>query len=400
MEPAIIIYDHKDEEEKNTLLTHLSILERDKKLKLWDESHILAGMETEAEIDQAIYQAKLAILLVTANFFHSNYILDNVLPSLLKQKSLHKLTIVPVIAKACYWQDVVWLRDIEVLPDNGEPVWGNNGSYVDEKLTTVVQKIAAVVTCNHSDNDLEDEDPFEPETVFVPAGPFLVGTQPASDILSWETPQHEVTLPGYYIGKYPVTNEAYLKFVYDTREKGNSSYEWSGRFVPIEKLDHPAVKISWYHALAYCQWLSEQTGKRYRLPTEIEWEKAARGSDGRTYPWGNTWDHKLCNCFTDQTASVRAFPDGASVYGCYNMVGNIWEWTSTLWGQQWNKCDYVYPYQADDGREDLQAETNVYRVLRGGDYNDPLERLKITSRGCYYPDAAHKTIGFRVVLEE
>ncbi len=217
--------------------------------------------------------------------------------------------------------------------------------------------------------------PFEPQMVRIPAGKFLMGTTPeqAQRVLKevnndkewqcWlkdEQPAHEVDLPEYFIGKYPVTNREYQLFVKETGQR--PPRDWDGDQYPPEKGDHPVVNVSWEDAQAYCRWLSEKSGKAYRLPTEAEWEKAARGTDGRVYPWGDDFDPQRCNVAETGlggTSPVGQFsPQGDSPYGCADMAGNVWEWTHSLYKS--------YPYRVDDGREDEAA--SGYRVVRGGSF--------------------------------
>jgi formylglycine-generating enzyme required for sulfatase activity len=183
-----------------------------------------------------------------------------------------------------------------------------------------------------------------PEVVPVPAGPFTMGTR-REDIPALvekygseagryerEVPQHGVDLPAFKIGKYPVTNREYQAFV---RGAGyRPPFHWDGDEYPAGKGDHPVVYVTWHDAVAYCRWLTEQTGQLYRLPTEAEWEKAARGSDGRQYPWGNEFDPARCNSVAGgpgETTPVGQYPEGASPYGILDMAGNVWEWCSTLY---------------------------------------------------------------------
>jgi hypothetical protein len=139
---------------------------------------------------------------------------------------------------------------------------------------------------------LERRYPFEPEIVLIPAGKFLMGTDPLDDedASTDEQPLRRLYLPDYAIGKTPVTNAQYAAFVKAVDHE--LPVHWKGKKLPRSKKDHPVVNVSWDDTMAYCKWLAEATGRPYRLPSEAEWEKAARGTDGRIYPWGDTWDAK------------------------------------------------------------------------------------------------------------
>lgn len=244
--------------------------------------------------------------------------------------------------------------------------------------------------------------PFEPITVLIPAGTFLMGSLPGDTTPSEEIPQHQITLPAYRMGQYPITNYQYAEFL--RREKQvepPKKVGWFLREPPGDKLDHPVVGVSWDDAQAYCRWLSGQTGRVYRLPSEAEWEKAARGEAGRFYPWGDDWQAGYCHSGGDDTRPVTAYPEGASPYGCVDMAGNAQEWTSTLWGSDPKISDFVYPYRPDDGREDPTASHlhRVYRVYRGGSFRDEPARLRCAARGASTPDSKIRWRGFRVVRE-
>jgi formylglycine-generating enzyme required for sulfatase activity len=226
-----------------------------------------------------------------------------------------------------------------------------------------------------------------------------------------EAPRHEVKLPAYQIGKYPITNAQYAEFIkQDKTQEPPRKVGWFLREPPPDKLDHPVVGVSWYEALAYCRWLSQQTNQArlYRLPTEAEWEKATAwdGQKHNEYPWGDTFEAGNCNAGTaglgDTTPVGRYSPQGDSPWGCADMAGNVQEWTSTLWGSDSATCDFPYPYKPNDGREDLEAEQHlhrVYRVCRGGSYRDDAPKVRCASRGQSSPDSKLKWRGFRVVLE-
>jgi formylglycine-generating enzyme required for sulfatase activity len=236
--------------------------------------------------------------------------------------------------------------------------------------------------------------PFEPELVHIPAGEFLMGSDPEKDKNASpdEEPQHRLHLPDYYIAKTPVTNAQYAVFAKATDR----------RTPPAGKEHHPVVNVSWRDAMAYCQWLAEATGKAYRLPSEAEWEKAARGTDGRIWPWGNEPpDKNRCNFnhnVDDITPVGQYSPQGDSPYGCVDMAGNVWEWTLSLWGRNWEESDFKYPYDPTDGREDLKASNDILRVLRGGAFNIDVRYVVCACRDGDYPDDWDDFIGFRLCV--
>jgi formylglycine-generating enzyme required for sulfatase activity len=195
------------------------------------------------------------------------------------------------------------------------------------------------------------------EFVCVPAGKFLMGED-----------KHRVNVAEFSIGKYPVTVAQFDAFVQLT------GYQGAGGGDVKTKGNHPVVNVSWNDAVAFCQWASGVLGKTIRLPTEEEWEKAARGTDGREYPWGNEPpDGMRCN-FNNAlggTSPVGKYsPRGDSPYGCADMAGNVWEWTSTM------------------------HEQGGY-VLRGGSWNCPTELVRCAFRSRYGPVSRDYYFGFR-----
>lgn len=242
---------------------------------------------------------------------------------------------------------------------------------------------------------------YEPEMIYIPAGSFLMGsteeqTQSAFraglnvDWVAYEKPQHKIELPSYMIGRYSVTNAEYVLFVAETTH--NPPPYWDGNQCPEDKSDHPVVNVSWYDAIAYCKWLSEMTGKAYRLPTEAEWEKAARGENGQLFPWGDKFDQALCNAkgsgVGTTTPVAQYSPLGDSLYGLSDMAGNVWEWTHSLYKK--------YPYDPSDGREEIAS--GELRVLRGGSFFSPTYNLRCARRGWEPPNNWTHFWGFRIVL--
>ena len=220
--------------------------------------------------------------------------------------------------------------------------------------------------------------PFEPEMVLIPAGEFTMGSDPRldQDAVDDEQPRSTLYLPDYYLAKTPVTNAQYAAFVQATGHR--LPERWIGGQPPTGKEHHPVVYVSWHDAMAYCHWLAEETGQPYRLPNEAEWEKGARGSDGRIYPWGRPGDEKRCNTTSGKRGVI---PDGL-----LDMAGNVWEWTQSI-------CQ-VYPYDPENGREDIRS--GVGRVLRGGSWYRNQWYARCTLRYAVYPDARYHYLGFRV----
>jgi formylglycine-generating enzyme required for sulfatase activity len=193
--------------------------------------------------------------------------------------------------------------------------------------------------------------PISLHLVRVPAGTFQMGSNTSRDIdaKADELPLHLVHVPEFHIGQYPVTDNQYRAFLEATGYPAPFGFNPRG-----EGYDHPVVNVSREEAYAFCRWLSRQTRKPFRLPTEAEWEKAARGTDGRIYPWGDDLpDPDRCNfnkCIGHPTAVGRYSPQGDSPYGCADMTGNVLELCVSLYKP--------YPYQADDGREDWKPRSS------------------------------------------
>lgn len=283
----------------------------------------------------------------------------------------------------------------------------------------------------------------------IPAGKFWMGSDKKvdKDASDREFPQYQLTLPDFYISRYPITNAQFRAFVNaggyrepqywpEARqekiwqdgtvtvwmdEKPRSQPKHFGE--PFNLSNHPVVGITWYEALAFCRWLNahspgqlqihvwEQgqiitqklslTGWQITLPSEAEWEKAAKGNDKRIYPWGNKPNPNRANYADTKigtTSAVGCFPGGVSPYGCEELSGNVWEWTRSLWGTNWEKPDFNYPYRSDDGREDLTAGTDCAHVLRGGSFINDQRDVRCALRVWNYPHYWYYYVGFRVVL--
>jgi formylglycine-generating enzyme required for sulfatase activity/energy-coupling factor transporter ATP-binding protein EcfA2 len=283
----------------------------------------------------------------------------------------------------------------------------------DEKVISLARE--QMIQLTESDADLEhrfqagellgnlgDTRISEDNMVLVPAGEFTRG----SEEYEYSKPVKRIYLDDFMIGAYPITNKDFKGFIDDNgykreefwtsegwlwRKKENISEpgywydrEWNGPNFPV-------VGVSWYEAVAYTNWLSEVTGKSYRLPTEAEWEKAARGTDGRIYPWGNEFDKNLCNSWElklRRTNPVGIFHKGESPYGCFDMAGNVWEWCADWYDEKY--------YSKALEKNPKGPETGSLRVCRGGSWLYVAEYCACAIRYRSPPDFRDRRLGFRL----
>ncbi|HKQ38430.1 MAG TPA: formylglycine-generating enzyme family protein [Verrucomicrobiae bacterium] len=219
--------------------------------------------------------------------------------------------------------------------------------------------------------------------ILIPAGSFQMGSTNQPD----ESPERKVNVPSFYIDTYEVTGEQYDNFLQATGHR--PPLDWADGKLPPKLRKHPVVNVTWNDATAYAKW----AGKR--LPTEAEWEKACRGSDGLVYPWGNAGEGKKAASGADardkthpegRTFPVGSFPDDVSPYGVMDMAGNAWEWTA----------DWYKPYP---GNDQFEVEFgSKYKVIRGGggiDYFQATSTRRCADRAHALPHSTHDALGFR-----
>ena len=232
-----------------------------------------------------------------------------------------------------------------------------------------------------------NEEPVPEEMVTIPAGPFVRGTMSGGFD---EQPQRTIYLDTFSIDRYEVTNHQYQQFVAATgHRKAAPPSRYAKSMGKMRGPNQPVVYVSWDDAVAYCRW------KGKRLPTEAEWEKAMRGTDGRLWPWGNQERPNGANWGRvqdghDVSARVGTFPTDKSPYGVMDGAGNVMEWVA-----DWYQEAY---YKDSPDKDPPSPEFGIFRVMRGGGYTTTGGDLRITSRSKMVPDFRDETIGFRCAI--
>lgn len=245
-----------------------------------------------------------------------------------------------------------------------------------------------------------------PVMIEIPEGDFLMGTSEDNikllqlkesdwayewsdnELFVAEQPQHPVHLPAFEIAKYPITNAEYHAFIWDVGHR--LPRDWIGFTFREDTENHPVVCVSKLDAETYIEWLNQKTGMNFRLPTEAEWERGARGTDGRIYPWGNTFDPWRCNTAESVkkgTTPVGSYsPGGDSPSGAADMVGNVWEWT---------RSPFVpYPYNPNSTANDVTARGRF--VVRGGAWYYTRKLARCAAREGILANYVSPSIGFRL----
>jgi len=242
----------------------------------------------------------------------------------------------------------------------------------------VLVLVLALAACKKEEATKVKETPAAPEKpaitpgemVLIPAGEFIFGTSDKD--FPTAHPQQKMNLPAFWIDKYEVTNSEFLDFAIKTGYSGEGTKEgkdWRAFFTP-DKARNPVIYITWNDAVAYCKSLEK------RLPTEVEWEKAARGTDGRRFPWGDKWEPNRSNTFEAglrNTAEIGKFED-VSPYGVHDMLGNVQEWTSS----------WYEPYKGNSYKDENFGRR--FRVLRGASNYHYGARFPLWARSAYVPN--------------
>ncbi|HLK61160.1 MAG TPA: SUMF1/EgtB/PvdO family nonheme iron enzyme [Chthonomonadaceae bacterium] len=383
-----ISYARKDEKWLDQLLEHLRSLELHGRITQWTNREITPGSMWRTEIAKELKHADIAVLLVTPAFLASQYIQESELPDLLKKRVLW-------IAVESSLYTHTPLADLQCVNQPSKPLGGYFGNARQKTWVEICEKILEIahtfLAPNHEEVEMaltipprnarlgdKWKNPKDNATlIYIPEGDFLMGDDDMSD-----NPRRTVTLDGYWIYETPVTVAQYHKFCKEVHRSRPPAPDWEWND------NYPIVRVRWYYAKAYCDWAG------MKLPTEAQWEKAARGTNGRKYPWGNEWDASACansRRLDEGAASVRSYPVGASPYGVLDMAGNVWEWCA-----DWYDEDY---YKTAPQQNPTGPEQGMRRSLRGGSWieTDP-HYFRCAFRNGYIPEGNGYFWGFRACI--
>ena len=306
-------------------------------------------------------------------------------------------------------------KDIEVRLWNGKKLLERLEKPDDNKSVEEIIKNPAVVVESNKTKDLpvspeeiiekpSEESPSEPEFgrnkkvkisknvemefVYIPPGKFLMGAgKDDNEAKEDEKPQHQVFLNGFWMGKYPVTYMQYSVYSKETKKP----------LTDFEKIANqescPIANINWFEAVEFCNWLSQISNEKIHLPSEAQWEKAARGTDGRKYPWGDTKSINQILLNNKFYYSVGKYDENQSPYGCFDMVGNVWEWVNDWY-------DEKYYFLKNDTNNPFGPNNGISKVLKGGSWDYLGKNTRCSYRGKNYPSVNYHLNGFRCMMIE
>ena len=375
-----------------------------------DTYDIAGGSDWRQVLEREINSCKVMLVIIGPDWaglaypngekrlFDSNDVTRWEVETGLRRSREEDITVIPVLVTGAQ------IPKVEELPESLHPLLDKNVIHIrnypdfDSDMEKLIRDIRSSRGFREDDIKIAD---YEPKTIYIVEGAFWMGSPAGEGIPDYETPQHEVSLPAFRIGKYPVTNAEYEVFIHDTGRMVKPNMGWDGQRVPEGRENYPVAGVTWYEALAYCRWLTEKTGRSYSLPNEAQWEKACRGGNKNTYPWGDEFDPTRSNYGNSTLVAVDAYPAQNEVGG-FDFVGSVRQWTCSLWGEKLIVPDqkYAYPWK-DDRRNDLNAGRHIRRVVRGSSFKDNRSFLRCAARiGQASDDAGLPGVrhGFRVVM--
>jgi formylglycine-generating enzyme required for sulfatase activity len=375
------------------------------------------GEDWRQEIEEQLNSAELILVLVGADFLASEYSSIEMRRALERHEA-GEARLVPIILHPVDWLDTPLAR-LQCLPKGGRPItdWPDP----DQALREVVREIRRLAeaiqaarqeqpspppiqnihgwpaeqvqelqrqTARSLGTPVEFRDTFKegsqqgPPMVVIPGGRFLMGSPPEERGRQNDERQHEVGITPFAVGKFPVTFEDYDRFCEATGREKPSDREWG-------RATRPAINVSWEDATAYCEWLSEQTGARYRLLTEAEWEYACRAGSAARYCFGEDEQNLSDYAWYSRNSEGKTHPVGekwANVWGLYDMHGNVWEWVRDWYGA----------YSEDSQQDPSGPETGSSRVFRGGSWLNDAGLCRSAVRDWFDPGLRDGLLGFRL----
>lgn len=372
-------------------------------LDVWyDEKGLGAGADWVATIQHELQTRDVFLLIITPESWASAWVQDEMKLALATRRQ-----IVPVLHKPTQIDGFILTKQhINVTDLVPEAASARVARAIRESVSPSVPAAALphVVPAPHImpislynlgflGREINGVEVIVPPTRDVSAGDFRMGSDKQFDPQAFdnELPQHVVHLDAFQIATFPVTIAEYACAVNASAVNMPTDVgivQWAKQ---LTQQDHPIIGVSWNDAMTYAAWLSHVTGESWRLPTEAQWEKAARGTDGRLYPWGNRWDRSRANTTQSNlgtTCAVGAHPSGASPYGVQDMAGNVWEWCHSLYRP--------YPYRANAGGED-EGNTENPRAIHGGSWGSEPRNVRVAFRNSIPANGISNYGGFRLV---
>ena len=387
---TFIIYAREDKDALLELKKQLIPLERSRQIAVWYDGEIVPGEEWEKRIKIQLETADIILLLLSSDFFASDYIEKEELRAALARHERAEAVVAPVIVRHCLWQAHPEIEKLQVLPDNAFPVYSKrNWDSPDEAFANVAAGIARMVKSKAEAaveklRQIEAEEAVRKlmtDMVLVKGGAFTMGWVEGRDGKgnNYEKPAHEVTLKDFYIGKYPLTQAQWRALMgSDPPELNNKGCDQC-----------PVECVSWNDIQEFLKKLNALTGQQFRLPTEAEWEYAARGgqqSKGYLYSGSNNLDEVA---WYDKNSGGKTHPVGQkkpNELGLFDMSGNVLEWCEDWYGS--------YPTGAQNNPKG--ADSGTYRVFRGGSWSDTPRGCRAAYRNLSAPTYRNRAIGFRL----
>ena len=441
-----IAYARRDTDLLEELRLHLKPLERTGRALIWYDGLIEPGAVWEESIKKNLHRADIILLLVSAHAIASDYFYEKEMTDALYRHEQGAATVVPLIIRPCTWRATP-LSKLQALPKDGKPVSSWNDTHeawsdAVEAILTLIEEREQVEQARQIEEARRLEaarkkaeeaaarqkalverekqqkaaliNLFEKDMVKIAGGTFQMGDE-KGDL--WEAcrPTRTVTVLDFYLSKYPVTVAQFQRFIeenpgYQTdADKMGGSYTWNGKewkltpnvnwkcdvkgdLRPVKDYDHPVIHISWNDAVAFCDWLKRKTSREYRLPTEAEWEYAARGgqqSKGYLYAGSNDLDEVG---WYENNSSEKTHPVGSkkpNELGLYDMSGHVWEWCEDVWHD-------TYDDAPKDGSAWISGGKQDRRVVRGGSWFVKPVGCRVASRSWFNPAFRINEIGFRL----